>query len=95
METPPFHHQPMCYAEGCEHPAIYKIAAPWTDGTVKELKTYGLVCNAHRAELLTAARERRKGLRTADGESLGEVGLYQLMPGVRDRELTRLPDEGL
>ena len=79
----------------CDRPALYKVAALWSSGTSRELKNYGLSCDAHRDESLADARARRERLKPAEGENVGEVGLYQLMPGVRDAELTRLADEGL
>lgn len=91
MDRPPFHYQPMCSMPGCSRHALYKVAAPWSDGTSRELKNYGLTCEEHRAELLDRAKSVRGGLRLAEGETVGDVGLYQLLPGVRDRELTRLP----
>ena len=38
------------------------------------------------------ARARRRMLKLAEGEVVGEVGLYQLVPGRHDRELPRLKD---
>lgn len=95
MDNPPFNYEPKCSSAGCDRPALYKVAAPWSSGTVRELKNYGLACDAHRDEQLDRARVNRRSLRLAEGENVGEVGLYQLMPGVHDRELSRLPDSGL
>jgi hypothetical protein len=95
MDSPPFHYQPRCSAPGCGQPAVYKVAAAWSNGTSQELKNYGLACEAHRDSQLARARANRQGLKTAEGETVGEVGLYQLLPGVRDVELTRVPDSGL
>jgi hypothetical protein len=83
-----------CSATGCDHPAIYKIAAAWSDGTSHELKNYGLVCAAHRDAQLILARSHHQALRLSDGESVGPVELYVLRTGCRDVELTRLVDEG-
>ena len=90
MDTTPFTYQPACSSPGCDRPALFKVAAPWSDGTSRELKTFALACEAHRDELLDAARDRQPGLRLAEGESVGAVGLYQLLPGVRDAELSRV-----
>jgi hypothetical protein len=89
-----FRYIPACSAPGCDHPAIYKIAAAWSDGTSRELKNYGLVCEAHRDALLILARSHHQGLKLSDGESVGPVELYVLRTGCRDVELTRLVDEG-
>jgi hypothetical protein len=95
MKNPPFHYQPHCSYPGCDHPAIFKIAAPWSNGTSNELKNYGLACDEHRVTQLAVARSKREGLVLADGESVGRVSLYQLMPGLRDAELTKVPDDGI
>ncbi len=94
METQTFRYQPTCSARGCESPASYKVAASWSDGTSWELKNYGLACEAHKASQLTRARLHREGLVLADGEVIGEVGLFALRPDARDAELVRLPDHG-
>jgi hypothetical protein len=87
-----FQYRPTCSVRGCDEPASYKIGAPWSDGTSRELKNYGTVCEAHRAQELARARARRRVLKLAEGEVVGEVGLYQLIPGRHDRELPRLKD---
>ena len=89
-----FAYQPRCSQPGCDRPAIYKVAAPWTNGTIRELKTYAMACDAHRAALLARGRSHREGLPLAEGESVGRVGLYQLLPGVLDADLREAPDEG-
>ncbi len=90
MTTPPFTYEPACSVPGCTHPAIFKVAAVWSDGTSRELKTYGMACEAHRDEVLSEARERSVGLHLAEGEAVEPVGVYQLLPGFRDAELTRV-----
>jgi hypothetical protein len=93
MEKTPFQYQPTCSAPSCGQPAVYKVAAPWSDGKKsQELKNYGLACDAHRASQLARAQLHRQGLQLAEGETLGPVGLYRLEPGRRDHELKRLPD---
>ncbi len=37
---------------GCRAPAVYKIAATWSDGSSRELKNYGLACEGHRDQEL-------------------------------------------
>jgi hypothetical protein len=54
-----------------------------------------MACSEHRAGILARGRSHREGLVLAEGESVGQVGLYQLLPGVRDAELTEAPDEGM
>ena len=53
-------YQIYCYTKGCKHPAVYKIAAEWSDGVVKELKTYGLCCEECLPAWLQRGRERRQ-----------------------------------
>ncbi|AWM36825.1 hypothetical protein GobsT_53110 [Gemmata obscuriglobus] len=82
----------LCYAPGCHSPALYKIAAKWSDGTTAELKTYGLACAACVPKLLDRAREKRTACRLAVGETLELPGVYDLTRGERDRVLARRPD---
>jgi hypothetical protein len=93
MEKNPFHYQPTCSVASCGQPAVYKVAAPWTSGTSRELKNYGLACTAHGQAQLELAKKNREGLKVAVGETVGPVGLYQLVPGKRDAELVRLPEQ--
>jgi hypothetical protein len=92
MEKNTFHYQPRCSAAHCDQPAVYKVAAPWSNGTSRELKNYGLACEAHRDSQLALAQLHRQGLKLAEGETVGQVGLYQLVSGKRDADLQRLPD---
>jgi hypothetical protein len=92
METKAFQYKPCCSASNCNNPAVYKIAAAWSNGTSRELKNYGLACAEHRDSQLALAKTHRQGLRLAEGESVGQVGLYHLIEGKRDAELPRLPD---
>jgi hypothetical protein len=89
-----FRYVPTCSAPNCGQPAAYKVAAPWSNGTSHELKNYGLACEAHRDSQFARAQLHRKGLVLAEGETVGNVGLYQLEPDKRDLELKRLPDHG-
>ena len=82
----------LCYAPGCTAPALYKIAAKWSDGTTAELKTYSLSCAECLPELLSRAREKRAACRLGIGETLDAPGVYELTRGGRDRGLTRRPD---
>ena len=92
MDAERFHYQPKCSTPGCDRPALFKVAAPWSDGTSRELKNYGTACEEHRNELLARARANRGTLKLAEGENVGPVGVYQLAHGRRDAELKRLPD---
>jgi hypothetical protein len=92
MEPTTFRYQPACSAPGCAQTALYKVAAPWSDGTSHELKNYGLACTEHRDALQDRARRNRQGLTLAEGETVGPVGLYRLEAGKRDVELPRLAD---
>jgi hypothetical protein len=90
MEPSTFVYHPGCSMPECGRSAVYKVAAVWSDGTSRELKTYGLACEAHRDDLLELAQAKRQALRLAEGETVEPVGLYQLLPGVRDKELSRV-----
>jgi len=92
METIIFHYQPLCSALGCDQKAIYKVAAPWSNGLSRELKNYGLTCEAHRESQLLIARHHRDLLKVDEEETVGPVELYQLVPGRRDVELSRLSE---
>jgi hypothetical protein len=83
----PFHYRPGCSANQCPKPAVYKIAATWSDGSSGELKNYGLACEQHREEQLSVARRHHQGLRLAEAETVGPVQLYLLRPGCRDVDL--------
>jgi hypothetical protein len=87
-----FSYTPRCSAPGCSRPAVFKVAAPWSNDTSHELKNYGLACAAHRDSQLALAKIHSQGLVLADGETVGTVGLYQLEPGRRDNAIRRLPD---
>jgi hypothetical protein len=91
----PFAYLTSCSAPRCAERAVYKLAALWSDGTSRELKNYGLACEAHRARLLAAARLRHEQLRVSEGETVGTVALYRLAPGLRDVELVKLNETDL
>jgi hypothetical protein len=76
-----------CYH--CNRPAAYKIAALWSDGITRELKTYGLTCENCLAALFGQSLKRQAACRRAPGETLEKPGIYELTRGCRDRELTR------
>jgi hypothetical protein len=74
----------------CEEPAVYKIAAPWSDGRFSELKTYGHACAEHLGAIFRAAEERRATYKPAPGESVEEMGIYRSHNGWSGKQLERL-----
>lgn len=85
-----FQYQPECSHSGCPNLAKFKVAASWSDGTSHELKNYGVACEAHRDEMYVRATQHRLALALAEGEVVGPVGVYELTPGRRDRDLLRM-----
>lgn len=81
------HYRPMCQARGCSQPAQLKVAAPWSDGSSRELKNYGTFCSRHADAHLMLARRKQKEIHLAEGESVGDVRLYELVDGRRDAQL--------
>ncbi|MBX6316703.1 MAG: hypothetical protein IRY99_27880 [Isosphaeraceae bacterium] len=79
-----------CSHPGCNEPATYKIAAPWSDGSFSELKTYGHACADHVGVVFRAAEERRQTYHPSPGETIEEIGIYRYEQGKRDRQLQRL-----
>ncbi len=90
MPMPPY--PVTCYHPGCLRPAVYKIAARWSDGVIHELKTYALSCEECLAEWFHASRAKQAACRTTAGETLEPPGVYELARGQRDQKLTRRPD---
>ena len=88
-----FDYQPECGIPDCPEAARFKIAAPWSDGTSRELKNYGVSCERHIEDLLARARKHRLSLRLAEGETVGEVSVYPLVHGQRDRDLLLMQDK--
>src|SRR4051795_1988153 len=81
----------LCYHSPCGRPAVYKIAARWSDGVTEELKTYALSCADCLADWFRS-REKQKACRLAPGEILEPPGIYLLASGQRDRQLQRQTD---
>jgi len=81
-----------CTVPGCSETARYKIAAEWSDGSTKELKTYGLACEKHLELLFRRSRDKQRSCRLAEGETLSPAGIFRTEEGRRDRELVRLPE---
>lgn len=82
----------ICYSPDCSEPAIYKIAARWSDGLTGELKTYYLSCEKCLPSLYRSAKRKRDACRLAPGESLEVPSIFQLARGDRDRQLVRCVD---
>ena len=90
MPMPPY---PIyCYTPGCPNLALYKIAARWSDGVIRELKTYGLCCAECLPKLFRESRAKQTACRLTAGETLEPPGIYRLERGQRDQKLTRLPE---
>lgn len=87
-----FRYRSMCSEPGCDRPAVYKVAAIWSDGTSRELKNYGLACSAHGESQATLARRRRDRLLLQDWETVGDVRLYRFDPDRRDVDLECVGD---
>ena len=90
MPMPPY--QITCYSRGCGQPAVYKIAARWSDGITQELKTYALSCAACLPTWFRHSRAKQAACRLAPGETLEPPGIYSLERGRRDAEILRLRD---
>src|SRR5262245_16195569 len=82
----------LCYRPGCGRPAVYKIAASWSDGVTQELKTYALSCVECLAEQFGRSREKQAACRLTAGETLKAPGIYELHRGQRDAQLVRRGD---
>ena len=79
-----------CSMPECDEPAAYKIAAPWSDGSFAELKTYGHACPDHLGPVFRASEARRLAYAPSPGETVEEIGIYRYEQGKRDRQLQRL-----
>jgi hypothetical protein len=90
MPMPPY--PLVCYRPGCGRPAPYKIAARWSDGLTRELKTYALSCDGCLGEQFHRALAKQAACRLAAGESLERPGIYLLARGRRDHQLDRRAD---
>jgi hypothetical protein len=90
MPMPPY--PILCYRQGCNQPAVYKIAAQWSDGITRELKTYALTCETCLPAYFHESQQRQKACRTTPGETLEAPGIFRMVRGHRDRVLERLAD---
>ena len=82
----------LCYRPGCGKPALYKIAARWSDGVTQELKTYALSCEECLPQWFRYGRKKQAACRLAKAETLEVPGIYLLKRGRRDLKLERLAD---
>lgn len=90
MSFPPY--TVFCTTPDCRRPAVYKVAARWSDGSTTELKTYALCCAECLPDAFARAAVKRAGCRLAPGETLDPPGIYELQRGGRDRDLKRRHD---
>lgn len=90
MPMPPY--PILCYTPSCGRPAVFKVAARWSDGVTEELKTYALCCENCLSSSLARSREKQKACRLAVGESLAPPSVWELVRGNRDQQLHRRPD---
>lgn len=80
----------VCSLSHCNEPAVYKIAAHWSDGSFSELKSYGFACSDHLGPVFRQAEGRRQDYEPRPGEAVEEIALYKFEQGKRDRQLQRL-----
>jgi len=73
----------------CNRDAAFKIAARWSDGVTRELKTYFLACDACVGKLYAKAVVKKTACRLTADESLGDPEVFELTRGHRDHELVR------
>jgi hypothetical protein len=82
----------LCTTHDCGQPAVYKIAARWSDGVTEELKTYALCCPQCLRDAFRRSCQKQAACRRAPGEILEPPGIYELARGQRDRLLVRRLD---
>ena len=78
MDETAFRYSAACWAPDCPERPLYKIAAPWSHGPLRELKSYGLACPGHRDALLAHAESHRETLALRDDEFVGPVEVFPL-----------------
>jgi hypothetical protein len=81
-----------CYTKGCGRPAVYKIAARWSDGLTQELKTYALSCAECLLGWYSNSKQKQAVCRLAKRETLEVPGIFHLARGRRDAQIERLHD---
>jgi hypothetical protein len=82
MDEAPFRYVATCSSPGCEDQPRYKIAAPWSNGPLRELKEYGLACQRHLDALLARAEGHRQVLGMREDEEVGPVEVFPLPTSV-------------
>ena len=80
----------LCYEPECGQPAIFKIAARWSDGLTGELKTYGLTCEHCLPVWFRRSVGKQRACRRASNEVLEPPGVYRLHKARLDAELERM-----
>lgn len=88
----PFSYPVLCYEPGCTQAAEYKIAAQWSDGLTRELKTYGLTCAGHLRAWYVKSLQKQAACPRAEDETLEPPGIYRLNAQRADKQLERLPE---
>ena len=81
-----------CSRPECGAPALYKVAAAWSDGTTRELKTYYHSCAGCLRDHFRAAGVKQRLCRLTAGETLDSPGVYELASGAADHALARRRD---
>lgn len=79
----------MCHSRDCPSEADFKIAARWSDGVTRELKTYFLACGRCLPGLYAKSLVKKRACRLTPGESIGDPEVFELIRGQRDVELVR------
>jgi hypothetical protein len=87
-----FAYEVLCGEEGCEQSAQFKIAAEWSDGSTRELKTYGLACEKHLESQFRRGLQKQRACRLSEGETLSAPEIFHIESGRRDRDLVRMPE---
>ena len=72
----------------CGATARFKIAAEWSDGTTRELKTYYLSCSDCLPTHFQKAGPKQRACRLTPGETLAPPSIYELA----NRQLIRRRD---
>jgi hypothetical protein len=89
----------LCTTSGCHAAARYKIAAGWSDGVKRELKTYALSCPACLPRDYATAVVKHAASVLAAGETLLPPAVYERGHGspaqlTRRAELEKEPGAG-
>ncbi len=85
----PYERVVACSVPYCGEPAVFKIAAPWSDSRFSELKTYGFSCEEHIRDVLRSAESRWLDYEPVRGEIVKDIGIYRYEHGTPDSKLRR------